>query len=238
MRRKTKHTTSFFPIFIILGVITLLFTLGYTWIARYTYRYPCANSITCAKDLTGLYDLKSITGEFHGQVVTVPPQQLSRHFLSSVLGDTDPSQKRIYIDLSKQRLYAFEGSKLVYSFLVSTGLWNRTPMGDFKIWIKLRYTRMSGGNPAIGTYYNLPNVPYVMFFYNDKVPKEAGYGLHGTYWHNNFGHPMSHGCVNMKTEDVAKLYAWANPASQGNITYATFQDPGTMITIYGTAPVE
>lgn len=238
MKRKIKQTTSFFRIFFILSVITLLFTLGYKWIARYAFQYPCANSITCAKDLTGLYDIKSITGEFHGQVVTVPPQQLSRNLLSSVLGDTDPSQKHIYIDLSKQRLYAFEGTKLVYSFLVSTGLWGRTPTGDFRIWIKLRYTRMSGGNPAIGTYYNLSNVPYVMFFYNDTVPKQSGYSLHGTYWHNNFGHPMSHGCVNMKTEEVAQLYSWANPASKGNITYATSQDPGTIVTIYGTAPVE
>ncbi len=226
MKHKTTQPSSFFRIFIILSAITLIFTLGYKWIARFTYKYPCANSITCAKDLTEFYDIKSITGEFHGQVVTVPPQQLSRNLLLSVLGDTDPSQKHIYIDLSKQRLYAFEGTKLVYSFLVSTGLWGRTPTGDFRIWIKLRYTRMSGGNPAIGTYYNLPNVPYVMFFYNDEVPKQSGYGLHGTYWHSNFGYPMSHGCVNMKTEEVALLYSWAS------------DNPQTMITIYGTAPAE
>ena len=225
MKHKTKHPGSFFRIFIILGIITLLLTLGYTGLARYAFKYPCANSITCAKDLTGLYDIKSLTGEFHGKIVTVPPQQQSRNLPTSVLGDTNPSQKHIYVDLSKQRLYAFEGSKLVYSFLVSTGLWNRTPIGDFKIWIKLRYTRMSGGNAAIGTYYNLPNVPYVMFFYNDQVPKESGYSLHGTYWHNNFGHPMSHGCVNMKTEEVAQLYGWV-------------EDLGTIITIYGTAPAE
>jgi len=64
-----------------------------------------------------------------------------------------------------------------------------------------------------------------MFFYNDQVPKESGYSLHGTYWHNNFGHPMSHGCVNMKTEEVAQLYGWV-------------EDLGTIITIYGTAPAE
>jgi hypothetical protein len=238
MTHKAKHGTSFFKIFTVLGIITLLITLGYTLISKYTFHYPCANSITCAKDLTGLYDLKSITGEFHGKAVTVPPQQQPRSIYASVLGDQEPAQKHIYVDLAKQRLYAFEGTKLVYSFLVSTGLWNRTPTGDFKIWIKLRYTRMSGGNAAIGTYYNLPNVPYVMFFYNDAVPKQSGYSLHGTYWHSNFGHPMSHGCVNMKTEEVALLYAWANPVNQGNITYASVDDPGTIVTIYGTAPIE
>jgi lipoprotein-anchoring transpeptidase ErfK/SrfK len=238
VKHKTKKEVSFFRIFVILGIIALLFTLGLKLAGRYAFQYPCANSISCAKDLTGLYDIKSISAEFHGKAVSVPPQQGTRNLLSSVLGEAAPSQKRIYVDLSKQRLYAFEGTKLVYSFLVSTGLWGRTPTGDFRIWIKLRYTRMTGGNAAIGTYYNLPNVPYVMFFYNDTVPKQSGYSLHGTYWHNNFGHPMSHGCVNMKTEEVALLYAWANPVTQGNITYATKEDPGTLITIYGTAPVE
>lgn len=50
---------------------------------------------------------------------------------------------------------------------------------------------MSGGTHALGTYYDLPNVPYVMFFYNDSVLKELGYSLHGTYWHENFGQPIS-----------------------------------------------
>ena len=50
--------------------------------------------------------------------------------------------------------------------------------------------------------YDLPNVPYVMYFYR-------GYGLHGTYWHNNFGTPMSHGCVNLTLADAKWLYEWA-----------------------------
>lgn len=54
-----------------------------------------------------------------------------------------------------------------------------------------------------GPGYYLPDVPYVMYFYR-------GYGLHGTYWHNNFGVPMSHGCVNLRTEDAAWLFDWAS----------------------------
>ena len=50
---------------------------------------------------------------------------------------------------------------------------------------------------------DLPNVPYTMYFYK-------GYGIHGTYWHHNFGHPMSHGCVNMRTSDAAWLFNWAS----------------------------
>ena len=65
-----------------------------------------------------------------------------------------------------------------------------------------------------------------------------GYSIHGAYWHNNFGHPMSHGCVNMKTEDAEQIYNWANPPTEGNTTYATKENPGTEVVIYGTAPTE
>ena len=222
MKRKTKKTSPFLLTFIFLSVVTFAFTFG---LKAMSHKYPCANSITCAKDLTGFYDTKKLTAVFNGKQITIPPQiYIPGSF--SILGDSTPSNKHIYVDLAKQRLYAYEGNRLIYSFLVSTGLWNRTPTGDFKIWTKLRYTRMSGGSVAIGTYYDLPNVPYVMFFYNDQIGKDLGYSLHGTYWHDNFGHPMSHGCVNMKTEEVALVYAWAN------------DNPGTMITIYGTPPIE
>lgn len=97
---------------------------------------------------------------------------------------------------------------------------------------------MEGGNKAWGTYYNLPNVPYTMYFYNNEVPKTRGYGIHGAYWHNNFGHPMSHRCVNMKPEESEKLYFWADPSVKGNTTYADKDNPGTKIVIYGTAPNE
>lgn len=95
---------------------------------------------------------------------------------------------------------------------------------------------MSGGSRALGTYYNLPNVPYTMYFYNEETPKSRGFGIHGAYWHNNFGYPMSHGCINMRIKDVEKLYYWATPYSASNTTYATEEDPGTPIRIYGVAP--
>jgi lipoprotein-anchoring transpeptidase ErfK/SrfK len=152
------------------------------------------------------------------------------------LGETTADAKRIYVDLTNQKLLAYENNTLVYEFPVSTGKYGTTPTGDFRIWIKLRYTRMKGGSRELGTYYDLPNVPYTMYFYNDKIPKARGYGIHGAYWHNNFGHPMSHGCVNMREADVAQLYNWALPTSSKNVTYASAENPGTLITIYGTAP--
>ena len=86
---------------------------------------------------------------------------------------------------------------MVRSFLVSTGTAaHPTPVGRFSVWIKLRYDDMSGPG------YYLPDVPYTMYFYSD-------YGIHGTYWHSNFGTPMSHGCVNMVTEEAGWLFDWS-----------------------------
>ena len=112
-------------------------------------------------------------------------------------------EKWIEVDLSDQRLYMKEGDKIVNSFLVSTGKWYPTPTGEWRIWTKLRYTRMKGGSKALGTFYDLPNVPYTMYYYK-------GYGIHGAYWHNNFGQPMSHGCVNVRPEEAGVVFNWAS----------------------------
>lgn len=154
-----------------------------------------------------------------------------------VLGESN-SDKKIYVDLTNQMLYAYEGESLVYSFLVSTGKWGKTPTGVFNIWGKFRYTKMSGGSVALHTYYYLPNVPYVMFFENDQIAGSRGFSLHGTYWHENFGHPMSHGCVNMKTSEAALIYEWTGPniPDGKNTVRSTSENPGTQIIIYGKAP--
>lgn len=110
------------------------------------------------------------------------------------------SNKRIEVDLSRQSLNAYQDNTLIYSFPISSGtLAHPTVTGTFYPWAKLRFTRMIGGSKALGDYYDLPNVPYVVYFYK-------GYAIHGTYWHNNFGHPMSHGCVNVSTSNMASLY--------------------------------
>lgn len=124
--------------------------------------------------------------------------------------------KKVEVDLTHQRLYAFEGERKMYDFPISSGKpWWPTPTGTFKPWTKLRYDRMIGGSRALGTYYDLPNVPYVVYFYK-------GYAIHGAYWHNNFGVPMSHGCVNVSPADMSLLYPW--------------MDYSTTISIYGQTP--
>ncbi|MDZ7845092.1 MAG: L,D-transpeptidase [Anaerolineales bacterium] len=121
--------------------------------------------------------------------------------------DISANQRWIDLDLSKQRLYAYEGNKIVRKFVVSTGTWvTPTVTGTYRIYVKYRYAHMSGPG------YYLPNVPYTMYFYK-------GYGIHGTYWHNNFGTPMSHGCVNMRTDESGWLFNWASVGTIVNIHY-------------------
>lgn len=178
------------------------------------------------KSQNGEFSSQLGEGIFHGEKFRPPTKELAKKPLPRVLGETT-EKKWIEIDLSQQRLYAHEGDRIVYNFLVSTGKWAPTPKGEFRIWIKLRYSTMSGGSKADNTYYYLPNVPYVMFFYK-------GYGLHGTYWHNNFGQPMSHGCVNLSIPDSEKLFAWAEPRLEEGktVVYPTKDNPGTRVVIH------
>jgi len=116
-------------------------------------------------------------------------------------------ERWIDVDLTNQSVYAYEGDTVVNSFIVSTGTWlTPTVTGQYKIYVKIRSGNMHGPG------YFLPDVPYIMYFYK-------GYGLHGTYWHHNFGTPMSHGCVNLQTDDAAWLYNWASVGTVVNVHY-------------------
>jgi lipoprotein-anchoring transpeptidase ErfK/SrfK len=113
----------------------------------------------------------------------------------------------IDVNLSQQQISIYEGDVLVNSFIVSTGLYDTpTVTGEYRIYVKVPVQDMSGPG------YYLSNVPWVMFFYED-------YGFHGTYWHSNFGTPMSRGCVNLSEDDAAWLYNWASVGTRVNIHY-------------------
>lgn len=119
----------------------------------------------------------------------------------------EPGERWIDVNLTTQHTYAYQGKNLENSFLVSTGTWQTpTVTGQYRIYVKYRYAPMSGPG------YYLPNVPYVMYFHK-------GYSLHGTYWHNNFGTTMSHGCINMITDDAGWVYNWASIGTLVNIHY-------------------
>ncbi len=193
----------------------------------------CANSKSCVSEL---HIENNATAVFEGQKLVVPNIDLiydkpNKKVLGERVGE---GEKHIYVDLTTQTLKAYEGEELFMEAPVATGKWNKTPTGDFSIWEKLRATRMSGGTGA--DYYDLPNVPFTMFFSGSGISAGQGYALHGAYWHDNFGHPMSHGCVNMRIVDAQKLYNWVSPETTANYAVATNDNPGTKITIYGQTP--
>lgn len=156
----------------------------------------------------------------------IPTRETLEH-----LSPYDPVKEEgrwIRIDLGEQLLFAYEGTRPVRGFVVSTGrAQTPTVTGDFRIRAKVRAQTMRGGSVALGTYYNLANVEWVQYFYAD-------YGIHGTYWHNNFGQPMSHGCVNMTNLDAKWLFDWAGPRWDNRTIWfsPTPDNPGTRVIVH------
>jgi len=175
------------------------------WPAWFSYQ----NSIN-PDQLSEIYDPLATTAIFNNQTVSIPSNNPYVLGDSTILPDPNSAPKRIEVDLSTQLLYAYENNRLVYNYSISSGTWNRTPQGTFYIWTKIRSQKMEGGSKELGTYFYLPNVPYILFFYNDKYAKKVGFSIHGAYWHNNFGKPMSHGCINMRPSEAAVIFNWAD----------------------------
>jgi lipoprotein-anchoring transpeptidase ErfK/SrfK len=183
---------------------------------RIAVRYGLSTqSIAQANDITN-YDLV-----FAGQYLTIPQ--------SGSAADTDaqpestaasappsnvnaaPGEHWIDVNLTTQSLTAYEGDQPVLTTNISSGAWpHLTVTGQFQVYIRYQSQDMNG--LRLGYDYYLENVPYVMYFYKD-------YALHGTYWHNNFGFPMSHGCVNMKTADAQWLFNWSSYGTVVNVHY-------------------
>ncbi|MCB0064736.1 MAG: L,D-transpeptidase [Caldilineaceae bacterium] len=134
-------------------------------------------------------------------------------------------EKWIRVDLSEQIVVAYEEDRPIRAFVVSTGLpGTPTVTGQFRIRMKVEEQSMVGGEGSM--YYNLPGVKWVQYFYED-------YGFHGTYWHSNFGQPMSHGCVNMTDADAKWLFDWAGPTWDGETVWypSSSDNPGTMVIV-------
>jgi len=219
------------------GSIALTLILSLTQDRLSATNNICANTKSCLESFK--YKVENgVQGYFAGKLFDAPEilQMPVTGLTSAVLGESDNlEEKRIYIDLATQTLTAYDGENLFMKTLVSTGKWFPTPTGEFRIWVKLKSTRMSGGEGE--DYYDLPNVPFTMYFEGDTLSRNRGFAIHGAYWHNNFGHPMSHGCVNMRHTDVEKLYNWANPPTVGNTTHSSIDNLGTRVTIFGEAPL-
>lgn len=212
-----------FPLLIISasGILSLSLKKFNFW--KQSSGCPCENPQTA----TGDYEYGETKAYFNNYEVTPLFAELPEPAVPPVLGEVSGEDKWIDVDLSDQKLVAWEGNNKYLETLVSSGKTGPTPKGEFRIWSKFKYAKMSGGSRDNGTYYYLPNVPYIMYF-------SGSYSLHGTYWHNNFGHPMSHGCVNLPTLAAEKLFYWTTPLlpSGKNSGLASKDNIGTKIVIH------
>ncbi len=126
-----------------------------------------------------------------------------------------PEKKRLLVNRSEQTVTAFENDVEIFTTRVSTGVpYNNgskgistiTPLGNFNISAKMPVRHMGDGNITSDIEaYELPGVPWVCYFF------KTGVAFHGTYWHDNYGTEMSHGCVNLKPEEAKWIYRWATP---------------------------
>lgn len=219
---------------VVVAPLALLVLVGILWVNGRGVSEDSQVSSCVPQDFSGEFNSDKTMAFFEGKNIPVylaKSSQGGKRVLGAVTSRV--GERWVEVDLSEQKLRAWEGDKLFLETLISSGLpWTPTPEGEFRIWTKMKYTRMEGGQGKY--YYNLPNVPFVMFFSNNDIPGWKGYGLHGTYWHHDFGKPHSHGCVNLPTDVAEQLFYWTTPdieASKG-VVKADEEDLGTRIVIH------
>jgi hypothetical protein len=143
-----------------------------------------------------------------------------------------PGERWIDVDIASQVLTAYVGERAVFATLVSTGRGPdstelATPRGMHRLWVKLKTSNMDNlDDESAAENYAIQAVPWVMYF-------ERGYGLHGTFWHRDFGNKHSHGCVNLAPLDAERLFAWTSPRLPSGWTAAlpTDYELGTLIRV-------
>jgi hypothetical protein len=133
------------------------------------------------------------------------------------------------VDLYEQTFAAYEGRRMVYATLISSGL-NRWPTeeGIFQVWSRYHQTPMSGAEGKVD-YYNIEDVPYTMYF--DRHNEIA---LHGAYWHERYGFKHSHGCVNMPPRDAEWTYYWSAQAPNDLWVWVHSSDPMDYFSRFGS----
>ncbi|HEY59077.1 MAG TPA: L,D-transpeptidase [Anaerolineae bacterium] len=147
--------------------------------------------------------------------------------ISPIHSEVNPKDKRIEISIAHQKVYVFEGNKVMKEYLISSGIpylnsgpdetATDTPRGKFHIHAKRPSVHMGDGTlQSDEEAYELPGVPWVSYF-----ESSTGVAIHGTYWHNNFGMTMSHGCINMLPEDAKWIYRWCTVPEDNADYYRT-----------------
>ena len=147
--------------------------------------------------------------------------------LAPLSPDVMPGDKYLYVDLATQTMVAYEGDTPVMTSLVASG-WGGTftPTGEFSTYHKAPSVHMTDG-AGDEANYDLPGVPWVSFFTGN------GDGFHGTYWHNDFGDPRSHGCINTPDNIAKFIYLWSTPHVPPKENYIHLPGEGTRVKIVG-----
>ena len=136
------------------------------------------------------------------------------------------TEKLIHVDLRTQTVTAFEGETPVMVARCSSGAGNtKTPLGDFLTYHKGPSVHMTNEGDADAGIYDLPGVPWCSFFTG------SGIAFHGTYWHNDYGRPRSHGCINLTSDDAKFIYRWTNPVVPPGVDYLHLPGEGTTVQI-------
>ena len=136
------------------------------------------------------------------------------------------ADKLLHVDLTTQMVTAFEGQKMVLSARCASGQRGTdTPKGEFSTYHKGPSIHMTNQGDAVNNIYNLPGVPWCSFFTG------AGHAFHGTYWHNDYGRPRSHGCVNIPTDVSKWVYRWSMPIVPSGKDYVNLPGEGTKVVV-------
>jgi LysM repeat protein len=171
-----------------------------------------------------------------GQTLRVPSMhalELLEEMSARLAPDRYPTrtERWIEVDLNEQMAIAYEDDAPVKVFIISSGVAaSPTVTGVFRIWGKIVMQDMRGGSRVAGDAYHVTEVKNVQYFHED-------YGFHGTYWHSNFGAPMSRGCINMTDEDAKWLFDWASPTMHApddddGWLFSTDANPGTLVFVH------
>jgi lipoprotein-anchoring transpeptidase ErfK/SrfK len=159
-----------------------------------------------------------------------------RRILPSELTPISPlvKDKRIEVNLKEQKVYAYEGDTVVYTARCATGAAFHvdglgvvdftTPVGEHTV-VRKRPSRHMQGFRGRSDEYDLPGVPFCTYF------TQAGVAVHGAYWHNDFGHQRSHGCVNVLAQDAQWVYRWSMPVAQYAEALLVVEEGGTPVIV-------
>lgn len=146
--------------------------------------------------------------------------------LAPLSPDVPDALKYIYVDLATQSVTAFEDDQPVLVSRCSSGAGRtKTPPGNFRTFHKGPSVHMTNEGDDEANVYDLPGVPWVSFFTG------TGIAFHGTYWHNDFGRPRSHGCVNLPSADAKFLYRWTSPVVPPEVNYLYRLGEGTAVQV-------